>query len=384
MKKKLIIIGSILGVLVLCFVLLFPFLMNKRKNVLYSPDNNIYGNVTVDYDDIINQYQKYLNYQNYIEYFGSAKTILNLNIIPYSGGYADSYQYALGDLNGDEIDELVIKSVDEDYNDIVDIYYYDGTSAKRVFGDMQTSGFWGRNRISILGNGQFETFGSDGAGFHTSTYYGNIQDPTSKVSDWSNFGKILEETQEYETTTYTLFDSATNSKNISKSKFESITNKLGAGLNIDDWDWKTITSTPNFVPDDKYKVYDYFYLIDKDTFVKGISLGEKFYSDIIMSRDKLYIQYPKLFNIAKEIGYDMTFCIITSEATNGQHKCEVDLSTYKYPTFYQIQSSGNWEFFFISSDIYYDSNNDGYVDSTGIGYFIAPIDQYDSKYGPLV
>ena len=69
MKKKLIIIGSILGVLVLCFVLLFPFLMNKRKNVLYSPDNNIYGNVTVDYDDIINQYQKYLNYQNYILFF---------------------------------------------------------------------------------------------------------------------------------------------------------------------------------------------------------------------------------------------------------------------------------------------------------------------------
>lgn len=380
MKKKLIIIGSILGVLVLCFVLLFPFLMNKRNNNKLMNNSNS-NNVTSEelyssFDEIIAKYQKYLSYPR------NSAHLLNLNI-----GVGDfcygvdecNYRYTYEDLNNDEVDELIIVSDYYSYLYVADIYYFDGMSVKSLY----PGGFIVRNQPTILENGQFLVHGSNGAESWVDEYYGNVKSPKEKVTDWEDFGLILEYNFEHGDETYIKYDENHKSKPISKKEFDELVLSFGKSVDINKWEWQTITKDPNITADE-FKVVDYFYLPDKDKFVKGISLGEKFYSDIIMSRDKLYIQYPKLFNIAKEIGYDMTFCIITSEATNGQHKCEVDLSTYKYPTFYQIQSSGNWEFFFTSSDIYYDTDEDGYVDSTGNGYFIAPINQYDSKYGPLV
>lgn len=370
MKKKLIIIGSFIGVLILCLVLLVPFILNtklskNRSGVDSTIDNdNIpLEKVEVSFDEVIAKYQKYLSYP---------RQTANLLDIARGTGEAEEFLYTFYDLNDDGVDELIIGENTYGYNYIVDIYYSDGISAKSLF----PGGFWERCQPDILENGQFSVFGSNGAAAGSTTYYGNVKSPKDKVTNWEDFGKILEYEFEYEQKKYIKFDKNQNEQTISKKEFDDLVSSLGKSVDTSNWEWKTITKDPS-VTADEFKVYDYFYLVDKDKFVKGISLGgSAVKGNQRIMRTSLATLYPKLFEVAKETAYDMTFSVNTGVQ-------EIDTSTYRYPMYYQYQDTGNIEFFFTISDIYYDTDGDGYADSKGQGYFVAPIDQYENKYGKL-
>lgn len=380
MKKKLIIIGSVIGVLILCLVLLVPFVLNTKlsKNrpgtdSTLDNDNVPSEKAEVSFDEVIEKYQKYLSYPK-----GSARLLdLNISVGDYCLGADECYyRYTYQDLNNDGIDELIIGSgTNELYTYIVDIYYFDG-SVKDLFHKLETAGFWGRNQLTILEDGQFSVYGSSGANSGSETYYGNVKSPKDKVSSWEDFGKILEYDFDYEQKKYTKYDKNQNEQTISKKEFDNLVSSLGKSVDTSNWEWKTITKDPSITADE-FKVYDYFYLVDKDKFVKGISLGgSTVKGNQRIMRTSLATVYPKLFEVAKETAYDMTFSVNTGVQ-------EIDISTYRYPMYYQYQDTGNIEFFFTISDIYYDSDDDGYVDWKGQGYFVAPIDEYENKYGKL-
>ncbi len=372
MKKKLIIIGSFIGVLILCLVLLVPFVLNTKlsKNrpgtdSTLDNDNVPSEKVEVSFDEVIAKYQKYLSYPK-----ESAHLLdLNISVGDYCLGADECYyRYVYQDLNNDGIDELVVGSGwNLDYTYIVDIFYSNGTSVKSLY----PGGFWNRNSVTLLEDGRFVIHGSGGAESWVDSYYGNIKSPKDRITNWEDFGLLLEYTYEYGQETFTKYG-----KTVSKKEFDDLVSSLGKSVDTSNWEWKTITKDPS-VTADEFKVYDYFYLVDKDKFVKGISLGgSTVKGNQRIMRTSLATLYPKLFEVAKETAYDMTFSVNTGVQ-------EIDTSTYRYPMYYQYQDTGNIEFFFTISDIYYDTDGDGYADSKGQGYFVAPIDQYENKYGKL-
>lgn len=46
--------------------------------------------------------------------------------------------------------------------------------------------------------------------------------------------------------------------------------------------------------------------------------------------------------------------------------------------------TGQKEYFFTLGEVYFDVDKDGYTDTLGTGYFIAPIDEFEQMYPDLV
>ena len=387
MKKKLLIIGIVIGVLLIGFVFLLPIFYNLMNNRL---DNNPELNKIAQesFDEVIAGYQKALDYpSNMID-------ILNLDVFDMEGCMSDynqdegscTVQYAFYDLNSDGVDELIIGN--NIYNDILitNIYYYDGSSAKSLLG-----GFWYRNSVTIYDNGKFIVHGANGACCGTNSYYGNIKSIENNVDNWNDFGLVLEYEYDVEQGihSYMKFDKNHQQTNISEKEFNKLTESFNDKVDYKKWDWKELTSNQDVKVDDKYKVYDYFYIAEQDLFVKGKAVNEDYSSERIMKSD-LKTLYPKLYNVADRIKYNMSRCIQASAQTNGQYKCEVDTSTYVYPMIYQYPAEGTsskaglTEYYFKTANIYYDTDDDGYVDQAGKGIFVAPIDQFNEKVGQLL
>ena len=387
MKKKLLIIGIVIGILLIGFVFLFPIYNNLMKNRL---DNNPELNKIAQesFDEVIAGYQKALDYpSNMID-------ILNLDVFDMEGCMSDynqdegscTVQYAYYDLNSDGIDELIIGN--NIYNDILitNIYYYDGSSAKSLLG-----GFWYRNSVTIYDNGKFIVHGANGACCGTNSYYGNIKSIENNVDNWNDFGLVLEYEYDVEQGihSYMKFDKNHQQTNISEKEFNKLTESFNDKVDYKKWDWKELTSNQDVKVDDKYKVYDYLYIVEQNLFVKGKAVNEEYSDERIMKND-LKTLYPKLYNVADRIKYNMSRCIQASAQTNGQYKCEVDTSTYVYPMIYQYPAEGTsskaglTEYYFKTANIYYDTDDDGYVDQAGKGIFVAPIDQFNEKVGQLL
>ena len=387
MKKKLLIIGIVIGILLIGFVFLFPIYNNLMKNRL---DNNPELNKIAQesFDEVIAGYQKALDYpSNMID-------ILNLDVFDMEGCMSDynqdegscTVQYAYYDLNNDGIDELIIGN--NIYNDILitNIYYYDGSSAKSLLG-----GFWYRNSVTIYENGKFIVHGANGACCGTNSYYGNIKSIGNNVDNWNDFGLVLEYEYDVEQGIhlYMKFDKNHQQTNILEKEFNKLTESFNDKVDYKKWDWKELTSNQDVKVDDKYKVYDYLYIVEQDLFVKGKAVNEEYSDERIMKND-LKTLYPKLYNVADRIKYNMSICVQASAQTNGQYKCEVDISTYVYPMIYQYPAEGTsskaglTEYYFKTANIYYDTDDDGYVDQAGKGIFVAPIDQFNEKVGQLL
>ncbi len=387
MKKKLLIIGIVIGILLIGFVFLFPIYNNLMKNRL---DNNPKLNKIAQesFDEVIAGYQKALDYpSNMID-------ILNLDVFDMEGCMSDynqdegscTVQYAYYDLNSDGIDELIIGN--NIYNDILitNIYYYDGSSAKSLLG-----GFWYRNSVTIYENGKFIVHGANGACCGTNSYYGNIKSIENNVDNWNDFGLVLEYEYDVEQGkhSYMKFDKNHQQTNISEKEFNKLSDSFNDKVDYKKWDWKELTSNQDVKVDDKYKVYDYLYIVEQNLFVKGKAVNEEYSDERIMKND-LKTLYPKLYNVADRIKYNMSRCIQASAQTNGQYKCEVDTSTYVYPMIYQYPAEGTsskaglTEYYFTTANIYYDTDDDGYVDQAGKGIFVAPIDQFNEKVGQLL
>lgn len=387
MKKKLLIIGIVIGILLIGFVFLFPIYNNLMKNRL---DNNPKLNKIAQesFDEVIAGYQKALDYpSNMID-------ILNLDVFDMEGCMSDynqdegscTVQYAYYDLNSDGIDELIIGN--NVYNDILitNIYYYDGSSAKSLLG-----GFWYRNSVTIYENGKFIVHGANGACCGTNSYYGNIKSIENNVDNWNDFGLVLEYEYDVEQGkhSYMKFDKNHQQTNISEKEFNKLSDSFNDKVDYKKWDWKELTSNQDVKVDDKYKVYDYLYIVEQNLFVKGKAVNEEYSDERIMKND-LKTLYPKLYNVADRIKYNMSRCIQASAQTNGQYKCEVDTSTYVYPMIYQYPAEGTsskaglTEYYFTTANIYYDTDDDGYVDQAGKGIFVAPIDQFNEKVGQLL
>lgn len=129
---------------------------------------------------------------------------------------------------------------------------------------------------------------------------------------------------------------------------------------------------------EKYEVTDYFYVTDEKKFLKGkpadiknVKNNQRIYDN------ELANDFPNLYNVVKNIAYDWT-----EQAYTGQNK--VDLSTYLYPKCYYYTSTGKKEYFFTLGQVYYDTDKDGFTDTLGVGYFIAPINELEQKYPDLV
>lgn len=387
MKKKLLIIGIVIGVLLIGFVFLLPIFYNLMNNRL---DNNPELNKIAQesFDEVIAGYQKALDYpSNMID-------ILNLDVFDMEGCMSDynqdegscTVQYAFYDLNSDGVDELIIGN--NIYNDILitNIYYYDGSSAKSLLG-----GFWYRNSVTIYDNGKFIVHGANGACCGTNSYYGNIKSIENNVDNWNDFGLVLEYEYDVEQGihSYMKFDKNHQQTNISEKEFNKLTESFNDKVDYKKWDWKELTSNQDVKVDDKYKVYDYLYIVEQNLFVKGKAVNEEYSDERIMKID-LKTLYPKLYNVADRIKYNMSRCVQASSQTNGQYKCEVDTSTYVYPMIYQYPAEGTsskaglTEYYFKTTNIYYDTDDDGYVDQADKGIFVAPIDQFNEKVGQLL
>ena len=394
-KKKLLIIGIVIGVLLIGFVFLFPIFYNLMKNRLgNNPEfkDNIKEETARSFDEIIARYQRLLDYpSNMID-------ILNLKVnygdgcLLHDDGETCNLYYIYYDLNKDEVDELIIGTGrDESYIMIADVFYFDGTAAKRLFGELESVGFWYRNSLSILENGKFVVRGYSGACCGSEKYYGNVKSSNDDVISWNDFGLVLN--YEYNVDkgehSYVKFDKNHQQINISEKEFNKLSDSFNDKVDYNKWDWKKLTKSSDFVVDDKYKVYDYLYIVEQDLFVKGKAVNEEYSDERIMKND-LKTLYPKLYNVADRIKYNMSRCIQASAQTNGQYKCEVDTSTYVYPMIYQYPAegtsskSGLTEYYFKTANIYYDTDDDGYVDQAGKGIFVAPIDQFDEKVGQLL
>lgn len=308
MKKKLLIIGIVIGILLIGFVFLFPIYNNLTNNRL---DNNPELNKIAheSYSKIIEKYQKAIDYPpNMVD-------VLELDVglgdyCNHEMGTCD-YYYAYYDLKEGGSDELIIRAVDNQakgtlgYDGVIDIFYYEpGEGAQSI---------------------------SPG-GFLNSDPY---------------------------------------------------------DVDYSEMKWTKLTKSSDFVVDAKYKVYDYLYIVEQDLFVKGKAVNEDYSSERIMKSD-LKTLYPKLYNVADRIKYNMSRCVQASAQTNGQYKCEVDTSTYVYPMIYQYPAEGTsskaglTEYYFKTANIYYDTDDDGYVDQAGKGIFVAPIDQFNEKVGQLL
>lgn len=387
MKKKLLIIGIVIGILLIGFVFLFLFPVynhNLMNNKLDNPEfkDDMKEETAKSYDEVIAKYQQALDYPY------NMFSILNLGIndmescmseYNQDGGFC-TVQYAYHDLNGDGIDELIIGNNMYDNILITDIYYYDGSSAKSLLG-----GFWYRNSVTIYENGKFIVHGSGGACCGNDSYYGNTKSIENNVDNWNDFGLVLN--YEYDVDqgehSYMKFDKEHNQTNISEKEFNKLTESFNNKVDYKKWDWTKLTSNQDVKVDDKYKVKDYIYLTDKDKIVQGIVKVQGFQTNY--TAYELAVSYPKLYETIIRFATDVTGCY------NQGKKCTINLSSYEFPMKY-MQETGDlrnpieWHFVISSTiEVYYDSNNDGYVDtSSKNGYLVAPIDEYNERFGELI
>ena len=386
MKKKLLIIGAVIGILLISFVFLFPIynnnLMKSRLNNNPEFKADIKKETAKSYDEIIANYQKALDYPY------NMVSILNLDVFDMEGCMSEynqdegfcTVQYAYYDLNGDGIDELIIGN--DMYNDILitNIYYYDGSSAKSLLG-----GFWYRNSVTIYENGKFIVHGANGACCGINSYYGNIKSIENNVDNWKDFGLVLE--YEYDVDqnihSYMKFDKNHHQTYISEKEFNKSSEYFNDKVDYKKWDWKKLTSNQNVKVDDKYKVKDYIYLTGSDKVVKGIVVTQGF--QINYTAYELATSYPKLYETIIKFATNVTDCY------NQGNKCITSLKTYDYPMKYMentsdLQRPVEWHYVISSTnEVYYDSDNDGYVDtSIERAYIVAPIDEYEKRFGELI
>lgn len=385
MKKILISIGIVV-VLLLAVTFVIPLINNsKEKKLLNDPEYKDLMNerAVESFDTIIAKYQLALDYPS------NMLNILNLGIYDVDGCMSDynknsgdcSVQYAYYDLNHDNIDELIIAN-DHGYEDVVitDIYYYDNNSAKLLLG-----GFYNRNYLTIYENGKFASHGSGGACCGIDEYYGNMDSIGKDVIDWTDLGIVLQ--YEYDVDqgkySYSKFDKNYKQTNISEKKFNELIESYSNRVDYSKWNWVEMKPNPEVIIDDKYKATDYFYLTDKNRFVKGkVSIGGL---QTNYTAYELATSYPKLYELVTQMGYDVTYCRKQGKV------CEINLNTYEYPMKYMeevkdIYSPVVWHYIVTSTiELYYDSDGDGYVDSISkYGYRIAPIDEYNKNFGELV
>lgn len=387
MKKILISIGIVV-VFLLAVTFVIPLINNsKEKKLLNDPEYKDLMNerAVESFDTIIAKYQLALDYPS------NMFNILKLGINDATGCMSDynknsgecTIHYTYHDLNNDDIDELIIGV--KEGSDIIlsDVYYYDGSSAKRLFGDLESAGFWYRNRLSILGNGKFMVEGYGGAESGGKKYYGNIVSPKEKVIRWNDFGLIVDYEFDNGEDRYTKYDKNQDGKNISKDAYNKLIGSFDNELDYSNWDWIAMKPNFNVTINSKYKVTDYFYLTDKDKFVKGqVYIGG---IQTNYTANELATSYPKLHELVTQMGYDITYCRKQGKG------CEINLNTYEYPMKYMeevkdIYSPVVWHYIVTSTiELYYDSDGDGYVDSISkYGYRIAPIDEYNENFGELV
>lgn len=385
MKKVLITIGIVV-VLLFGVVFAIPLINNSRNNRLQDdPEHKelIRKDAAESLEGVIAKYQLALDYPSNMLLF------LKLDIADVDGCMSDynkssgecKVQYAYHDLNDDGFDELIIANkVGHENINITDIYYYDGNSAKKLLG-----GFYARNYLTIYEKGKFSVHGSGGACCGTNEYYGNIKSIENAVDDWENLGLVL--SYEYDVDqdkhSYLKFDKNHNQANISEKEFNKLIESYNNKVDYGKWDWVEMKPNSEVIIDDKYKVTDYFYLTDKDKFVKGkINIGGL---QTNYTASELATLYPKLYELVIKIGYDITSCRKYGKG------CEFDLNTYEYPMKYMeelkdIYRPVIWHYIVTyATELYYDSDGDGYVDSISKdGYRIAPIDQYNENFGELV
>lgn len=138
------------------------------------------------------------------------------------------------------------------------------------------------------------------------------------------------------------------------------------------------TETTESKNEKKYVVTEYFYITDEKKFLKGTPVDVKnVKNNYRIYSDELANSYPNLYKVVKEIAYDFS-----ADAYSGQSS--VDISTYLYPTSFSYVSTGKIEYFFTLGQIYFDTDNDGFTDTLGSGYFIAPIKELEQKNPDLV
>lgn len=383
MKKKFAIILPIVFVIIVCVIFVIPTINNKRNQKINTNTEIIDKEILSEsYGEVINKYQMALDYPY------NMFSILNLGINDMEGCMSDynqdenfcTIQYAYHDLNGDGNDELIIGN--NMYNDILitDIYYYDGSSAKSLLG-----GFWYRNSVTLYGNGKFTVHGSGGACCGTNSYYGNTKSIENNVYNWNDFGLVLEHEYDVEQGkhSYKKFDKDHNAKNISEKEFNELSEAFDNEVDYKKWDWKKLTRNKDVKIDDKYKVKDYIYLTDKDKVVKGIVKAQGFQTNY--TAYELAVSYPKLYETIIKFATDVTECY------NQGKKCTINLKSYEFPMKYMketvdLQKPIEWHYVVSSiMEAYYDSDNDGYVDSSSKnGYLVAPIDEYNQRFGELV
>ena len=96
------------------------------------------------------------------------------------------------------------------------------------------------------------------------------------------------------------------------------------------------------------------------------------------------VSYPKLYESIIKFAPDVTECYIEKQ------NCRTNIYTYDYPMKYMkevpdLQRPVEWHYVVsLVSEVYYDSDNDGYVDSSrNNAYLVAPIDEYNERFGEL-
>lgn len=154
-------------------------------------------------------------------------------------------------------------------------------------------------------------------------------------------------------------------------------------MDYSSWNWTQIIENKDVKIDDKYKVVDYIYSTEYNKFVKGIVVSEGFQTNY--TAYEIAYSYPKLYEIIKDMAHDVTECYFK------QKNCQGDIYSYNYPMKYMqelvdLKHSIEWHYVVTSAlEYYYDSDNDGYVDtSSKNGYLIAPIDEYNNRFGELI
>lgn len=386
MKKKLLIIGIVIGILLIGFVFLFPVynhnLMNNKLDNNPEFKDVMEEESLKSFDEVIAGYQKALDYpSNMID-------ILNLDVFDMEGCMSDynqdggscTVQYAYRDLNSDGIDELIIGN--NIYNDILitNIYYYDGSSAKSLLG-----GFWYRNSVTIYENGKFIVHGANGACCGINSYYGNTKSIENNVDNWNDFGPVLEYEYDVEQGihSYMKFDKNHQQTNISEKEFNKLTESFNDKVDYKVWDWKKLTTNQDVKVDDKYIAKDYIYLTNSNKVVKGLVVTQGVQTNY--TAYELAVSYPKLYETIIKLAPDVTECYVKKQ------NCTTNIYTYDFPMKYMeevadLQRPVEWHYVVTSAiEVYYDSDNDGYVDSSSKnGYLVAPIDEYNERFGELI
>lgn len=375
MKKLIIIVPIIL--LIVALIVLVPVVYNLKRQAKVDPEiiELKQEQAIESYDEVIAQYQKLFDYPtNMID-------ILDLRINYGLGCMLNdrseevcNFYYAYHDLNNDGVDELIFAEENDYSLYIVDIYYYDGIQINRLFGDMESSGFWYRNKLTIFESGKFFVSSYGGASEGSERYYGDIKESSNILESWKNFGLVYEYVYDFNSQRRVKYNSKGESTNISESEYNKLSESYGKEVDYKNWEWKKFTKDPDFVIPDRYKPTDCIYLVEEEDIVKGIVTSEFLKTDF-----STYEINPKLKKFVSEIAYDKAICEVQNPL------CDIWLATYNYPYKYMKEvkafPANTFELHFVVlslHEVLYDTDDDGYVDEkAGFSYLISPINEYD-------